>query len=321
MTTSASPTSARTSATATLRMPSGSVAPEAGGVLAARDPEEHDAAQAQAAPPRRRPCAACRGVCWTTPGMEPIGAGSLAPSLTNSGSTSSAGCEPLSPRPGGASRASSAAGGAAPAAPPDVRGTQPSLGGPAGRALALARAHDRLAGLDRRQRAGRRRTRRAPRPGRHAGLAASTSTRSPCSSAVFAVAGPMQATTVVACGLPAMPTRLRTVELDGEDDRVELAALDRLAHLGGRRRRPHGAVGGDVVDLPAEACRPATRVSVAMSARGRKTRLIGSSTSSNGGQSSSRPLADCSASAAARGRARCPTRAARRPSRRRPRRP
>ena len=31
------------------------------------------------------------------------------------------------------------------------------------------------------------------------------------------------------------------------------------------------------------SCRPATRVSVAMSARGRKTRLIGSRTSSNGG--------------------------------------
>ena len=40
--------------------------------------------------------------------------------------------------------------------------------------------------------------------------------------------------------------------------------------------------------------RPATSVSVAMSARGRNTRLIGSSTSSYGGQSSSRPRADCS---------------------------
>ena len=38
----------------------------------------------------------------------------------------------------------------------------------------------------------------------------------------------------------------------GEHDRVELAGLDRLAHRRGRRGRAHGAVGGDVVDLPAE---------------------------------------------------------------------
>ena len=41
---------------------------------------------------------------------------------------------------------------------------------------------------------------------------ATTSTRRPSSSAVSAVFGPMHAMTVVACGLPAMPTRLRTVE-------------------------------------------------------------------------------------------------------------
>ena len=39
---------------------------------------------------------------------------------------------------------------------------------------------------------------------------------------------------------------------------------------------------------------PATSVSVAMSARGRKTRSIGSKTGSYGGQSSSSPAADCS---------------------------
>ena len=44
------------------------------------------------------------------------------------------------------------------------------------------------------------------------GLGASTSTRRPCSSAVLAVAGPITAMTVDGCGLPAMPTRLRTVE-------------------------------------------------------------------------------------------------------------
>src|SRR5438445_9604494 len=40
----------------------------------------------------------------------------------------------------------------------------------------------------------------------------SSDLRSPCSSAVLAVAGPMQAITVTLCGLPAMPTRFRTVE-------------------------------------------------------------------------------------------------------------
>ncbi len=45
----------------------------------------------------------------------------------------------------------------------------------------------------------------------------------------------------------------------GEQHRVEAAALDRLADLGRRRRRPHGPVGGDVVDLPAQlrSARPA----------------------------------------------------------------
>src|SRR5690606_5383656 len=44
------------------------------------------------------------------------------------------------------------------------------------------------------------------------GFGAITSTRRPCSSAVFAVAGPITAITVEGCGLPAIPTRLRTVE-------------------------------------------------------------------------------------------------------------
>lgn len=51
------------------------------------------------------------------------------------------------------------------------------------------------------------------------GSGAITSTRSPCSSAVFAVAGPMHAITVTLCGLPAMPTRFRTV-----DDEVKRTA-------------------------------------------------------------------------------------------------
>jgi len=43
-------------------------------------------------------------------------------------------------------------------------------------------------------------------------VGAITSTRSPNSAAVLAVCGPITAMTVTACGLPAMPIRLRTVE-------------------------------------------------------------------------------------------------------------
>src|SRR5690606_15689092 len=46
------------------------------------------------------------------------------------------------------------------------------------------------------------------------GSLASTSTRSPNSCAVSAVFGPMQATSVRACGLPAIPTRFRTVDAE-----------------------------------------------------------------------------------------------------------
>src|SRR3712207_6985786 len=49
-----------------------------------------------------------------------------------------------------------------------------------------------------------------------------TSTRSPNSTAVAAVCGPMAATIERACGLPAMPTRLRTV-----DDEVKHTASKR----------------------------------------------------------------------------------------------
>src|SRR5699024_3783759 len=41
---------------------------------------------------------------------------------------------------------------------------------------------------------------------------AMTSTRSPNSMAVFSVSGPITAIAVVLCGLPAIPTRFRTVE-------------------------------------------------------------------------------------------------------------
>ena len=53
-----------------------------------------------------------------------------------------------------------------------------------------------------------------------------------------------------------MPTRLRTVRRRGEADRVEAAALDRLADSARRRGRADGPVGGDVVDLPAALLEP-----------------------------------------------------------------
>ena len=57
------------------------------------------------------------------------------------------------------------------------------------------------------------------------GLAAMTSTRSPCSSQVRAVAGPMAAMIVDACGFPAMPTRLRTVDEDVKTTASNLPVL------------------------------------------------------------------------------------------------
>src|SRR5205814_9697307 len=44
------------------------------------------------------------------------------------------------------------------------------------------------------------------------GVPAWTSTRRPNSLAVFAVCGPIAAITVTACGLPAIPIRVRTVD-------------------------------------------------------------------------------------------------------------
>ena len=62
--------------------------------------------------------------------------------------------------------------------------------------------------------------------------------------------------TVDACGLPAMPTRLRTVLDEVNTHRVEAAALDRLPDVGRRRRGTHGPVRRHVVDLPAELDEP-----------------------------------------------------------------
>src|SRR5665647_327869 len=73
---------------------------------------------------------------------------------------------------------------------------------------------------------------------------ASTSTRRPCSSAILAVAGPIQATTVAGCGLPAMPTRLRTVEDEVNTTASNLPDLiaSRIDAAGGAARTVRYAV-------------------------------------------------------------------------------
>ena len=87
ITVSVSPTSATTSAIATLRMPSGSRAPEpvaslrSGMPKSIRPPSPRSAASAAAFTNDSR-------LCWTTPGIDEIGRGSVSPSRTNTGSTS-----------------------------------------------------------------------------------------------------------------------------------------------------------------------------------------------------------------------------------------
>ena len=160
------------------------------------------------------------------------------PSLTNIGSTRSAGASRVC--------AAAAAAPASPQPPPpgEARGfprpAAPLLAAPSSDSAAAARAYSASASTS------------APT----AAVSGCTSTRSPNSAALAAVCGPMPATTVRACGLPAMPTRLRTVEDDVKQHRVEAAGLDRVADRGGRRCRPHRPVGGDVVDLPAALAQP-----------------------------------------------------------------
>ena len=104
----------------------------------------------------------------------------------------------------------------------------------------------------------------------------------------------MTATTVRACGLPAMPTRFRTVE-----DEVNSTASNppdlmasRMSAGGGAARTVRYAVTSSTSQP--RSVSPAASVSVAMSARGRSTRPTGSSTSSCGENSASRPSLDCS---------------------------
>ena len=90
----------------------------------------------------------------------------------------------------------------------------------------------------------------------------------------------MQAMTVRACGLPAMPTRLRTVDDDVNTTASKPPPLiaSRISAAGGAARTVRYAVTSSISQP--RATRPSARVSVAMSARGRNTRSIGSKSAS-----------------------------------------
>src|SRR5699024_9912646 len=121
-----------------------------------------------------------------------------------------------------------------------------------------------------------------------------TSTRSPNSAAVSAVRGPIHAMSVRACGLPAIPTRLRTVEelVKKTASNPPVLIISRISAAGGAARTVRYAVTSSISHP--WLLSPSASVSVAMSARGSRTRLTGSSTSSYGGNTSSSPRLDCS---------------------------
>ena len=245
-------------------MPSASVAPDPMASCARRDAEEHQPADPGLRRPRPPPCAASRACAGRRRASSRSAAGSASPSVTNIGSTRSrrvpAGSARPAPRIAGRAYAAGAAGRPGSGAASVSRAVAQVALRRGGGAL-LRRAQHRLAGLRRRPRAAlapysaaRRRARATD------GVGASTSTRRPCSSAVFAVAGPMQAMTVDGVRLAGDADQVAHRRGRREHDRVEAAALDRLADRRGRRRGAHGAVGRDVVDLPAALDQPGDQV-------------------------------------------------------------
>ena len=191
--------------------------------------------------------------CCTTPGMLLIGRGSSTPFCHEHRQHQLARPQASSPRPAAASPACVRRRRGREAGKPAIS-NRPALRSPDGAGRApLGRLRDGLAGLDQLQPSDARRSRPTLRRASSTdGVDASTSTRSPCSSHVFAVAGPIAAITVEACGLPAMPTRLRTVEDDVNTTASNLPDLIASRVGAGRRRGAHGAVSRDVVDLPAQ---------------------------------------------------------------------
>ena len=221
-------------------------------------------------------------MCWTTPGIEAIGRGSARPSRTKTRQHELPGLERglgdhapqrrRRPQPAGPDDGSGRARLAR-----RLRSRAATVDSAARGRLAVGRLGDGLAGLEQRARRVAPKSASASTSASTSGLAARTSTRRPCSSAVLAVAGPITAMIVDGCGLPAMPTRLRTVDDDVNTTASNLPDLiaSRTGAGGGVARTVRYAVTSS--HSQPRSTRPATRFSVAMSARGRKTRLIGSS--------------------------------------------
>ena len=281
------PTSAASRRSATWTIPSGSSAAEPRRVLRRRHAEQDQPADAGRRPPRTRPSPASRGCAARRPACDAIGAGSVDALLDEHRQDQVGRVQPhvrdepaqrrgppQPARPGGREAALTARSA-------DVERRR------AGSSSAAA-SRPRTPAWPPRTRPARRPACRPPRP------RGSTSERSPNSRAVAAVCGPMQATTVRACGLPAMPTRLRTVEDEVKQTASKPPDLiaSRISAGGGAARTVRYAVTSSISQPRSRS--PAASVSVAMSARGSSTRSIGSSTSSYGGKSCSRPSEDCS---------------------------
>src|ERR1700759_5610451 len=257
-----SPTSAARSLIASWTMPAGSSAAEPRPSLTAGIPNRMTpptpASTASTAALRR-----LSRVCWTTPGMEPIGCGSVMPSLTNIGSTRSVGrsavfatsCRSAAVR---RSRRGLITGNPAFTGPPRSPNLLPDplAGAPA----ALAGPAEGLAGLQRGPplpgpELGQRFDQlRHGRPGRHH----------------------VDPEAELGRGLGRLRAdhrddrdRVRlTGDADqvphgrggGEQHRVETAALDRLADRRGRRGGPDRTVRGDVFGFPAQLGQPGHQV-------------------------------------------------------------
>ena len=195
-------------------------------------------------------------VCWTTPGIDEIGRGSARPSATNTGRISCRGLDRglgdqrriagVDPQPARAGRRDaccrSATASITPMITPDGRGLALrwdglTTGSPA--AIEASRGRPR-SWPGRRPDRPRTAWRRSRRP-------AARAPRRSSPSAVRCRPG-----SCAGCGLPAMPTRLRTVEDEVNTTASNLPVLIASRTAAGRRGGADGAVGGDVLDLPAE---------------------------------------------------------------------
>src|SRR6478736_8004133 len=244
MTTRSSPTASRTARSATLRMPSGSTAPEPVASLCWGTPKSMIPPN-PAATQRWAISTTLSRVWCSTPGMLAIGRGSVMPSATKTGSTRSRGCSRVSAtrdrRTGFCRRRRGRS----------IIGAPPSAGAASRRGTLVAGTLHRLARLCRGdgetdpvpcervdEAEGRRLRREDVDPEavllRRLGRGRSDAGNDRCGVRLSGDADEVA------------HRRAR-----GEEHRVVVAALDRVADVRGRRGGTHGAVGGDVVDLPA----------------------------------------------------------------------